>query len=188
MLKEFKDDFFLVGGTAIALYLGHRRSIDFVLASLEVFDNMSMRARLEPTKIINRVVVDKKGELTVFIDDVKLTFFHYPFAVHCSADFDGVIKMPDLLSLATMKAYVLGRRAKWKDYVDLYFIIKDEHSLGEIAAKGKQIFGGEFNEKIFRTQLAYFDDIDYSEQIEFMPGFAVDDETVKKSLTDFSLT
>ena len=36
--------------------------------------------------------------------------------------------MPDLLHLAAMKAYALGRRAKWKDYVDLYFILKDFYS------------------------------------------------------------
>lgn len=49
-----------------------------------------------------------------------------------------------------MKAFALGRRAKWKDYVDLYFIIKDYHSIDEICTKGKEIFEGEFNEKIFR--------------------------------------
>ncbi|MCB6599156.1 hypothetical protein LI118_17050, partial [Erysipelatoclostridium ramosum] len=72
------------------------------------------------------------------------------------------IKLPDLLTLAAMKAYALGRRAKWKDYVDLYFAMKDYFPISAIVKKAKGIFGAEFNEKIFRAQLAYFKDIDYS--------------------------
>lgn len=61
--------------------------------------------------------------------------------------------MPDLISLAAMKAYSLGRRSKWKDYVDLYFIIKGYFSVREISEKAREIFGGGFNERLFREQL-----------------------------------
>jgi len=87
-----------------------------------------------------------------------------------------------------MKAFALGRRAKWKDYVDLYFIIKDHFSISEISKRGNEIFRGEFNEKLFRSQLAYFDDINYSETIIFMPGFEIDDEKIKQKLIEFSLS
>ncbi|MEK7627106.1 MAG: hypothetical protein AAB397_00805, partial [Patescibacteria group bacterium] len=93
----------------------------------------------------------------------------------------------DLLTLASMKAFALGRRAKWKDYVDLYFIIKDHFLINEIVKKANKIFGHEFNEKIFRTQLAYFEDINYSEEIIFKKGFETDDKVIKNSLIDFSL-
>ena len=86
-----------------------------------------------------------------------------------------------------MKAYALGRRAKWKDYVDLYFIIKDFHSVSEIAKQAKNIFKDEFNEKIFRTQLAYFEDINYSEEVRYLKGFEVSDKIIKKGLIEFSL-
>jgi len=95
--------------------------------------------------------------------------------------------MPSLLTLAAMKAYALGRRAKWKDYVDLYFIMKDFHSLQEIIKQAKKIFGDEFNEKIFRTQLSYFEDINYSEKIIYKEGFEINDDVIKKRLIDFSL-
>lgn len=49
------------------------------------------------------------------------------------------------------------------------------------------MFGGEFNEKLFRTQLSYFDDIDYSEEIEYMSGFEVSDDVVKNTLQEISL-
>ena len=46
-----------------------------------------------------------------------LTFFQYPFPVVPEEIFNDVFRMPSLLSLAAMKAYALGRRSKWKDYV-----------------------------------------------------------------------
>lgn len=101
--------------------------------------------------------------------------------------FDNIIKLPDLLTLAAMKAFALGRRAKWKDYVDLYFIFKAHHTISEITMRGVEIFGNEFNEKIFRVQLAYFEDIDYSETISYKKGFSTDDEIIKKALVEFSL-
>jgi len=64
-------------------------------------------------------------------------------------DFDGIIKIPTLLDLAAMKTYALGGRAKWKDYVDLYFILKDHHSLKELSARAADIFGAYFNEKLW---------------------------------------
>lgn len=86
-----------------------------------------------------------------------------------------------------MKSLALGGRNRWKDYIDLYFIIKDHFSVEEISKKSRQIFGGEFNEKLFRAQLSYFADIDYTEKVEFLKGFEINDETVKKQLTDFAL-
>ena len=101
---------------------------------------------------------------------------------------DDVIKLPDLLTLVAMRACALGRRAKWKDYVNLYFIMRGYHKIGEIVKRAKELFGKEFNEKIFRTQLAYFKDVDYSEKIIYMKGFKIPDDQIKKSLIDFSLS
>ncbi len=86
-----------------------------------------------------------------------------------------------------MKAFALGQRAKWKDYVDLYFIIKDHFSISQISQKSQEIFGPVFNEKLFRSQLAYFDGINYEEVVNFLPGFEVTDEIIKQKLIDFSL-
>lgn len=187
VVKLFSKKFGLVGGTAIALHFGHRESIDFDLFSFEEFKNYSIKTKVVKLFPINTIVVNKKGEYTFLICGVKFTFFHFPYKLSFSESFEGIVKLPDILTLAAMKAFALGRRAKWKDYVDLYFILKDHHSVDEITTRGKEIFGNEFNEKIFRTQLCYFADIDYSEQVIYQPGFAVDDEIVKKALVEFSL-
>lgn len=117
---------------------------------------------------------------------VKVTFSHYPFGIDHSERFDNVIRMPNLLSLAAMKAYALGQRAKWKDYVDLYFIMQKYHGIAAIAEKAYALFANEFNEKLFRTQLVYFQDINYAEEVVYMPGFEVEDKMIKKELVKFS--
>ena len=188
LLKLFSKDFGLVGGTAIALYLGHRQSIDFDLFSLKDFDNLKIRRKILKSQKLFKVIRDEIGQYTIVIKGVRLTFFYYPFKIDFSKNFENIIKLPDLLSLAAMKAHALGRRAKWKDYVDLYFVIKHRHGVKEIIKKAQKIFGNEFNEKIFRTQLVYFKDIDYSEKIIYLKGFETDDKIIRKSLIDFSLS
>ncbi|OHA59984.1 MAG: hypothetical protein A2607_01705 [Candidatus Vogelbacteria bacterium RIFOXYD1_FULL_42_15] len=188
LVTKFTEKFGLVGGTAIALQIGHRRSIDFDLFSLEGFDNHKIKKIVKNGLWeIDKIYSDEEGQFTFFIDGVQFTFFEYPFKIEFPEYLDKFLRMPDLLTLAAMKAYALGRRTKWKDYVDLYFIIKDHHSLVEIAEKGREIFAGEFNEKIFREQLGYFQDINYSEVVEFLPGFEVSEQEIKDKLTAFSL-
>lgn len=188
LVSKFSKDFGLVGGTAIALQIGHRESIDFDLFSIKKFSNEVLRKKISNIKKIDNVIVDKLDEFTFLIKDVKITFFYYDFPIKFTVNFENIIKMPNLLTLASMKAYALGRRAKWKDYVDLYFIIKNFYSVSKISEKAKLIFKGEFNERIFRTQLAYFKDINYNEEIVFKKGFKTSDNEIKKSLIEFSLS
>lgn len=188
LLKVASKNFGLVGGTAVALQIGHRRSIDFDLFSYKEFKNNNIKKQVERIADITKTIVSKSGEYTFFSNKVKVTFYNYPYKIEYKIKFDEIIKMPDLLILAAMKAFALGQRAKWKDYVDLYFIMKDFYSFEEISKKGSKIFGGEFNEKLFRVQLSYFNDVNYDEAIEFLPGFETSEEKIKKELIEFSLS
>jgi hypothetical protein len=87
--------------------------------------------------------------------------------------------MPDLIQLAVMKAFAFGRRSKWKDYVDLYFLLKEKYTLKEITAKANQIYGDFFFEKQFRAQLMYFKDVDYKEEVIYLRGFPKEKEIMK---------
>lgn len=186
-IKSFSTDFYLVGGTAIALHLSHRRSIDFDLFTDNTFDPMKIRNKILRDKVITHTFSQGSGELTILIDKVKVTFFHYSFNIERNVVFEQALKLPDLITLGAMKAFALGRRAKWKDYVDLYFIFQ-KYSLKELMEKTNGIFKTEFNEKLFRTQLSYFDDVNYSEQIEYISGFEKNDEVIKKYLEKISLS
>lgn len=186
LVKKFSPDFGLVGGTAIALHLGHRRSIDFDLFTNAKLHSEKIRNTLRENGNIENTLVDTPEELTVVVNSVKFTFYEYPFRLKFNENFGGTIKLPTLTTLAAMKAFALGRRAKWKDYVDLYFVLKKQ-GMQDTLEKASKVFGGEFNEKLFRTQLAYFEDIDYSEEVDFMPGFEISKGEIKESLKDFSL-
>ncbi len=187
IVKNFSKDFILVGGTAIALHLGHRRSIDFDLFSFKPFKNDAIKKRIIRYHKINKTYVTRPGELTALVDGIKLTFFEFSYYIPTRHFFEKVIRVPDLLTLAAMKAFALGYRSKWKDYVDLYFILRDHYSLDTISKRAQELFKGEFNAKILRGQLGYFDDIDYREQVEFLPGFEVSEKKIKTALVEFSL-
>lgn len=187
LVQSFSEDFGLVGGTATALYIGHRRSIDFDLFTDKEFDNTEIRKKIIKFKKIERVLRDEDGQYTIVIDGVRFTFLYYLFKIKFLKSFDEIIKLPDLLTLAAMKAHALGRRAKWKDYTDLYFVMKKYYSIDKIVKKAKQIFSSEFNEKMFRVQLSFFKDVDYTEKIIYLKGFEMDDKIIKKELIDFSL-
>ncbi len=187
LVKKIPANFGLVGGTAIALYLGHRQSIDFDLFSNKIFNNADIRKIIVKTYKVDRAVFDEKGQYTVLVNGVRFTFLEYPFPILFQRHSTTGIRIPDLLTLAAIKAYALGRRAKWKDYVDMYFIIKKYKGVRKITARAQSIFGEEFNEKVFRAQLSYFDDIDFTEEMIFMPGFEIKPATIKAALVGFSL-
>jgi hypothetical protein len=176
LIQQFRREFYLVGGTAIALHIGHRRSIDF---------DLFKPSRLVMSRIIKKIdqfsmkyLITRRVEeqLNLTINNVKVTFFEFPFDIEHNILFERIIKMPDLLSLAAMKAYALGRRSKWKDYVDLYYILNECFTVKEVAGKANSLFGQLFSEKLFRAQLSYFDDIDYSEPVDFLLDHPSDKE------------
>jgi hypothetical protein len=188
LVGKFSRSFGLVGGTAVALQIGHRRSIDFDLFSHKKFQNISIKKKIAESRFsIQKTIVNKEGEFTFMANEVKVTFFQFPYKLDFEKKFEGVVRMPSLLTLAAMKAFALGQRNKWKDYVDMCFIMEKYHGIIGIIKKAKELFGAEFNEKLFRNQLAYFDDIDYSEEVEYLEGFEVDDEKIRKKLIEFSL-
>ena len=185
-IKLFKTKFYLVGGTAIALQIGHRKSIDFDLFSGKVFQVSSVHKKVIEIFSNAKTIHRSNDQIHYLLDGVKVTFFFYPFQVPAKNKLTDVINMPNLLSLAAMKAFALGRRAKWKDYVDLYFLLKNHFSIEAIAAEAKLIFGENFNSKLFKQQLIFFEDIDYTEEVFFLSGFEVSDSEVKSFLIEIA--
>jgi hypothetical protein len=168
LLKQFKREFYLAGGTAIALYIGHRRSIDFDLFKNSRLNIKKILSKTKefglPVEIIRRT----DDQITMIINNVKFTFLEYPFNIKASRSVGNAFRVPELSTLAAMKAYALGRRSKWKDYVDLYFLLRDSISLEQVSSIAHELFESSFSEKLFRAQLAYFDDIDFTEEVEFL--------------------
>jgi len=180
-LKTFKRSFYLAGGTAIALHLGHRRSIDFDLFTGTKLVKRRVKEKLHTLPYQQIPLFEDIDQIHLMMNEVKLTFFHYPYTIEYPVNIESNMTMPDLITLATMKAFALGRRAKWKDYVDLYIILKDHYSISEISEKANNIFGDQYSEKLFREQLAFHKDIDYSETVEYIVA-PIPEEEIKEFL------
>lgn len=185
-IKKFAQTHYLVGGTAIALHLGHRRSIDFDLFTHSKLNKSRIRKVLLNIPYKQIPIFEDYDQLHLTINAVKVTFFEYPYAIEHNIKLKDFISIPDLLTLAAMKAFAIGRRSKWKDYVDLYFIIRDHFTIEEIALKANQIFPQQFSEKLFRQQLAFHNDIDYTESVEYLVD-PVSDEEIKQFLIEASI-
>ncbi len=186
-IQQFANDYYLVGGTAIALQIGHRKSIDFDLFRRSTINREQIQKNIKEGGYNLQVIFEDGDQLHGIINNVRLSFYEYPYPIRPEIRLDDGILMPSLLSLGAMKAFALGKRAKWKDYVDLYFIMKQYFSIREIADNTRKIFGEEFNEKAFRSQLAYFKDIDYTEKVIYLKDHKIGDQDIKKALIEFSL-
>lgn len=166
----------MVGGTAIALHLGHRRSIDFDLFTSKCLYKSRIKGKLLEMPYSQVTLFEDFDQLHLSINNVKVTFFSFPYPIEHGVALDTLISIPSLLTLASMKAFALGGRAKWKDYVDLYYILKDHYSIEDISKVATVNFGQMFSEKLFREQLAFHKDINYSEPIEYLTTPVPEDE------------
>lgn len=173
----------LGGGTAIALQIGHRSSFDFdIFLNNPIGENLPGKIRsafgpgctqtLNTTDQIN-LITPENVYITIFYDTAKPLFPAVP---------TGSIKLMNLKDLASNKARTIGFRGKWRDYVDLYFLLKNkETTLEEVISLSEKRCGAEFPTRLFLEQLVYFEDIeDYT--INFT-GKPVDPEEIKSFLT-----
>lgn len=166
---KYLDRFYLAGGTALALQLAHRVSVDLDwFSQLELPKNLleELEKYFAGAQVIPETASPE--ELTVMIDGVKTTFFAYPFPLSESLLEDSGFKLASVREIALMKARTIGRRAAFRDYVDLYFILRaGQLTLPELLTKAKKHFGDEFNQRLFLEQLVYLKDIE-EQGVEFL--------------------
>lgn len=160
-LLPFIKGFVLGGGTALALQLAHRLSFDFDFFTFSSIPKKLLE-KLSKTIEISNIVVDTSDELTFFTkDNIKVTFLLYPFESYSKpvADENGLLLFP-VQEIALQKAYVIGRRGEYRDYFDLYTILKNDFiDLDRLIEVAKKVYGSVFDEKIFLEQLVYFGDL-----------------------------
>jgi hypothetical protein len=181
-LKDFKNIGVLGGGTALALQIGHRISYDFDIFTFDKIDRyLWIKLRNVLGKDSSRLL-DTEDQLNMTTpSSVYVTFFRDDYKSLFKPLKTDTIDLMDIRDIAANKAFTIGRRPKWRDYVDIYFLINDKYlTLERIISLSKQKFGQGFSEKLFLEQLTYWDDIeDY--KIEFLKN-EVEPETTKKLL------
>lgn len=153
--------FVLGGGTALALQLNHRKSFDFdFFSSSKIAKNFL--EKLSMSIVVENIAVDTSDELTFFTEKkIKITFLHYPFG-HAFPLIEVLqgLKLFSVKDIAIKKAYTIGRHGEYRDYFDLYFILKEKYIiLPELISLTKKIYGNLFSEKNFLAQLVYFEDM-----------------------------
>jgi hypothetical protein len=165
-LNSVPQTFRLCGGTAIALHLGHRSSVDFDFISTEKFDPDWLLSEVSFLRG-SRVVQKAANTLTSLVDrgkPVQVSFFGAPsiqFVDQPLVSSDNGLCIASLLDLAGMKAAVVQKRAEAKDYMDLDAIIdRGQITLPMALTAARTIYGRAFNPELTLKSLCYFGDGD----------------------------
>lgn len=124
------DNLYLAGGTALAIQLGHRESIDLDFFNKEDFDTADIRHKLEELGKFS-IEGEEDGTLHGTLDDVKVTFLRYNYdLLYPLISFEG-INLADQRDIAAMKIEAISSRGSKKDFFDFFFLLK-EFSLEEL--------------------------------------------------------
>lgn len=127
LLASFKSDFYLAGGTALALQLGHRDSVDFDFFTTKNIDTQALFFSLKSVFRGHSLlkVQEEKNTLTVVVDEhIKLSFFTYPYPLIEKLLSTPYLHLASIADIGCMKLSAVTGRAANKDYIDLYFILK----------------------------------------------------------------
>ena len=159
-LSNFRDMFYLAGGTGLALVLGHRDSVDFDFFTKESFDENRLIEKIsnvfEGHNV--KVVQLEKGTVTVLIDDnIKISFFNYKYNLVSNLIETEFFNIASILDIACMKLSAICSRSTNKDYVDLYFILK-ENSLKDLLLKSEIKFEN-IDRNVMLKSLVFFEDV-----------------------------
>lgn len=166
---RYFPEFYLVGGTALALQIGHRISVDFDLFSAkEIPPGLLDKVKRIFKEFKIKTIINHSEQLSVKADKTKIDFVKYNFPLTLDLiEFEGV-KVLSITEIAAMKALALNHRGTLKDYVDLYFILKDKYStLKEVKRIAEKKYKEEFNFRLFLEQTVYLKDIK-EEKLQFL--------------------
>ncbi len=182
ILESLKNDFYLGGGTALALQIGHRDSIDFDFFSEKPFNTQKLFEQLEMIFKDHSIekTQDEKNTLSIIVDGgIKISFFSYSYPLLRPLIFEEYLSLASIEDIACMKLSAITSRSSMKDYVDLYFIL-NQKNLGELLDLTKTKFPT-LDKNLIIKSLVYFEDI-INEPIIFKNNQDISFETIKSFL------
>ena len=159
---DFPQDTYLGGGTAIALWLGHRKSRDLDWFTPHEFDESMWQMKWESGhgfKLLSRDWQTLEG----YIGGAKMALFHYKYPLTGAFGEYRGLKIAGLEDLAAMKLETIISRSTKRDFVDLYFLAK-KFGLDKLFDYYDQKFGLlEERELMLKKALVYFSDAEDDE-------------------------
>jgi len=156
--KRLLGNFYIAGGTGIALILKHRRSYD-----LDFFNSENFNLDLLTDKIskLGHFELEKREEGTVIglFKNTRVSFFYYPYLLLNPPRIICGISVADLVDVACMKINAIASRGSKKDFLDLYMIIQNDYSLEELLNFFTKKYANlNYNMIHIQKGLVYFDD------------------------------
>ena len=183
LLSNWKDRFYLAGGTALALYFGHRDSIDFDFFTKERFDEAKLVEEIKDIFVGHKVEIIQieNQTVTALIDsDIKISFMNYNYELVDQIKSEEYLNLASITDIACMKLSAICSRSLSKDYIDLYFILKDfdlESLLKSCEIKFKII-----DRAVIIKSILYFNDI-VEEPVKMILEKDLTIKNIKDSLT-----
>jgi predicted nucleotidyltransferase component of viral defense system len=165
---EFLQDFTLVGGTALALQIGHRISVDIDLFSKKSFDSMEVAEHLKQNYPAQNIVTAKEiNNVAGFISDVKVTLIAHEYNDVSVPIVEQGIKMASLDDIAAMKIHAIHNSGtRYKDFVDIYHLL-EHRSMNEML-KSYMAKYPDMNEITAKMALGNHDEVKTKSKIEHL--------------------
>jgi Nucleotidyl transferase AbiEii toxin, Type IV TA system len=158
--------FVLYGGTAIALRLGHRPSVDFDFFSDRPLDKSALHKAL-PFITRSNVIQDQPDTFTILVPDPKVASDHVKISFFGNLDFgrvgqpqftdDDVLQVASLDDLIATKLKVILQRIEAKDYRDIAAMLRTGVSLSNGLAAARAMYGNQFQPSESLKALVYFE-------------------------------
>lgn len=158
------ERFTLYGGTAIALRLGHRQSVDFDFFSNHPFDPGRLASEIAYLRGAEQVRI-ARNTLVCRVErggSVLVSFFGalgLGQAAPCDTPLGRRLRVASLLDLAGTKVAVVSQRAEIKDYLDIDALLQQGIDLPTALAAGRILYGDEFNPLLALKALCFFEDL-----------------------------
>lgn len=177
MLKKYNAT--LAGGTALALHIGHRVSVDLDFFTDADFRVESIISEIRKIGRSFRIISEGEGYLIAEVEGIKVSLFKYDYLfLEKPVMLEGV-RIAQILDIASMKVIAISQRGTKRDFVVLYIILQDTpfHKIAEHMVKR---FGKErINPLHIGKSLVYFSDAESNPEPEYLKGKEIKWDEVK---------
>jgi predicted nucleotidyltransferase component of viral defense system len=158
-LEELQD-FSLAGGTALALQIGHRISVDLDFFGNRPFSSEEILDLLSSQRQVS-IISQNKNILILNIQEVKVDFVNYRYPLISDQVTEKPVRLLGLPDIAAMKLAAIAGRGRKRDFFDLYFLL-EKFSLRQMIDFYNQKYE-DGSEMMVARSLTYFDDADTDE-------------------------
>ena len=165
------DNFYLAGGTSLALQIGHRKSIDLDFFTAKFPKREIILQKIKELK--PKIIQEADGTVDLTIDEVKVSFFEYKYPlIGKLVEYEGV-SLASITDITCMKLSAISSRGSKKDFIDLYAVLNENTFVNIWKAFEKKFEGVEYQKLHVLKSIIYFEDAesdpdpDYIEKISW---------------------